>query len=51
MPLGWHRRRREDNTRTDIEVIGVNTKNSVDSAQDRVYWRVLANAALNFRVP
>ena len=36
-PLGRPRLRREDNW--------------VDSAQDRNYWRALANAALNLRVP
>ena len=29
----------------------LNTKDSVDSARDRVYWRALLNAALNFRIP
>ena len=32
----------------DLEEIGVNASNWVNSAQDR---RVLANEALNFRVP
>ena len=34
-----------------LKEIGINTKNLVDSAQDRDYWRALVNAALNPRVP
>ena len=40
----------EDNIRMDLEEIGINAGNSVASAQDRDYWRVLVNAALNLRV-
>ena len=50
-PLGRPRRRWEDNIRTDLEEIGINVGNWVDSAQDRGYWRALVNAALNLRVP
>ena len=50
-PLGRPRRRWEDNIRMDLEEIGINSHNWVDSAQDRDYWRVLENAALNLRVP
>ena len=50
-PLGRPRRRWEDNIRMDIEQIGINAGNWVDSAQDRNYWRALMNAALNLRVP
>ena len=35
----------------DLKVIGINTRNWVDLAQDRDYWRALVNAALNPRVP
>jgi hypothetical protein len=35
----------------DLEEIGINTRNWVDSAQDRDYWRALVNAALNLGVP
>ena len=49
--LGRPRRRWEDNIRKDLEEIGVNAGNWVDSAQDRDYWRAHVNATLNLRVP
>ena len=49
--LGRPRHRWEDNIRIDLKEIGINSRNSVDSAQDRGYWRALVNAALNHRVP
>ena len=48
--LGRTRRRWEDNIRIDLEEIGINAGNWVDSAQDRDYWRALVNVALNLRV-
>ena len=50
-PLGRPRCRWEDNIRMDLEGIGINAGNWVDSAQDKDYWRVLVNAALNLWVP
>ena len=50
-PLGRPRRRWEDNSRMDLEEIGINAGNWVDSAQGRNYCRALVNAALNLRVP
>ena len=50
-PLGRPRRRWEDSIRMDLEEIGINAGNWVDSAQDRAYWRALVIAALNLRVP
>ena len=44
--LGRPRRRWED-----LQEIGVNAGNWVDSAQDRDYWKAPVNAALNLRVP
>ena len=35
----------------DLEEVGINTKNQVDSAQDRDYRRAVVNVALNLRVP
>ena len=49
-PFGRPRRRCEDNIRMDLEEIGINAGNWVDSDQDRNYWRALVNAALNLRV-
>ena len=50
-PIGRHSRRWEGNIRMDFKEIGIKMRNWVDSAQDREYWRVLVNAALNFQVP
>ena len=47
-PLGRLRRRWED---MDLEEIGINAGNWVDSARDRNYWRALVNAVFNLRVP
>ena len=51
IPLGRPRRRWEGNIRMDLEEIGINAGNWVDSSQDRNSWRALVNAALNLRVP
>ena len=37
------------NSRMVLKEIGLNTRNWVDSTQDRDYWRALVNAALNLR--
>jgi hypothetical protein len=37
-PLGRPRCKREDNIRMDLKEIGINTRNWVDSAQDRNCW-------------
>ena len=50
-PLGRPRRRWEDNIRINLKEIGINTRNWVDSAKDRDYWRALVNAALKLQVP
>ena len=49
--LGSRRRRWEGNVRMDFKEIGINTRNWVNSAQDRDYWRVLVNAALELQIP
>ena len=50
-PLGRPKRRWEDNVRIDLIKICINTRNWLDSALDRNYWRALVNAGLNLRVP
>ena len=50
-PLGRPRRRWEDNIIMDLKEIGINTRNWVDSAQDRDYLRAHVNAELKLRVP
>ena len=35
----------------DLEEIGINAGNWVDSARDRNYWKTLVNAALNLSLP
>ena len=50
-PLGRPRCRSKANISMDLKGIGVNTRNLVETAQDRDYWRALVSAALNLRVP
>ena len=33
----------------DLKEIGMSTRNWIDSAQDRDYWRALENVVLNLR--
>ena len=40
-PLGRPRRRWENNIRMELEEMGINAGNWVDSAEDRNYWRAL----------
>ena len=35
----------------DLKEIGINTRNTDDSAQDRDYWGAVVNAVLMFLVP
>ena len=46
-PLGSPRR----NIRMVLKEIGINTRNCVDSAQGRDYWRALVNATSKLPVP
>ena len=49
--MGRPRRRWEASIRMNLEEIGINAGNWVDSAQDRNYWRALVNVGMNLRVP
>ena len=49
--LGRLRCKCEDNIRMFLKEIGTNTRNWVDSAQNRDYWRAILNAEFNLRVP
>ena len=49
--LGRPRRRWKDNIRMDLKEIAVNTKNWLNLAQDRDYWRAFLNVTLNVRIP
>ena len=44
------RRRWEDNIKINLKERVVNTRNWIDSAQDRDYWSALMNVALKFRI-
>ena len=46
-PLGRHRYRWKDNIRIDFKEICINTRNWVDSTQDREHWKALVNVVLN----
>ena len=50
IPLGRVRRRWENNIRINLREIADNTRNWVNSAQNRDYWRAPINAALSLRV-
>ena len=47
--LARTRRKWEDNIRMDLNEIGINTRNWIDSTQDRDYWKAIVNAALNLQ--
>ena len=42
---GW-----EDNIRINVKEIDIYTRNRIDYAQDRDYWRALVSTELNLRV-
>jgi hypothetical protein len=50
-PLGRHRRRWEDNSRTDLREVGWGGMDWIDLAQDRDQWRVLVNKVMKLLVP
>jgi hypothetical protein len=50
-PLGRPRRRREDNIKMDLRVVGIDGANLIQLAQNRVQWRAYVNTVMNLRVP
>jgi hypothetical protein len=45
------RRRWEDNTRMDLQEVGMGCGDWIESAQDRNRWRALVSTVKNLRVP
>jgi hypothetical protein len=50
-PLGRTRCRWVDKIKIDLREIGWDDTDWIDLAQDRVRWRSLVNAEMNFRIP
>jgi hypothetical protein len=50
-PLGRPRHRWKDNIKLDLQDVGCEGMDWIDVTQDRERWRVLVNAAMNFRIP
>ena len=50
-PLGRPRLRWEDNTKMDLQEVGVGRGDWMELAQDRDRWRALAGTVRDFRVP
>jgi hypothetical protein len=46
-PLGRPRRRWEDNTKMDIQEVGIGGTDWIELGQDRDRWRELVNAVMN----
>ncbi|KAJ4428380.1 hypothetical protein ANN_24399 [Periplaneta americana] len=49
-PLGWPRRRWEDNIKMDLREVGYDDRDWINLAQDRDQWRAYGRAAMNLRV-
>jgi hypothetical protein len=49
--LGRHRRRWEDNIKTDLQEVGYEGMDWIELAQDRNRWRALVNVVMNILVP
>jgi hypothetical protein len=50
-PLGRPRRKWEDIIKMDLQEVGVECGEWIDSAQDRDRWRELVSTVKNLRVP
>jgi hypothetical protein len=50
-PLGRPRRRKEDNTKMDVQEVGGGRGDWMELVQDRDRWRALVSTVKNLRVP
>jgi len=50
-PLGRPRRRREDNTKMNLQETGCGGMDWIEQAQDRNRWWGIVNAIMSLRVP
>jgi hypothetical protein len=50
-PLGRPRRRWEDNSKLELQEVGVSCGDWMELAQDKDMWRARVNMVMNFRVP
>ena len=50
-PVGRPRHRWENNIKIDLQKVGIDVKNYIDSAQNTDYCRALVNAGLNLQIP
>jgi hypothetical protein len=49
--MGRHRRRWENNIKTDLQEVGGGCGDWMERARDRDRWRALVGKVMNFRVP
>jgi hypothetical protein len=50
-PLGRHKRRREDDIKTNLTETCLEYDNCIYIGRDREQWRGLVNTVMNIRVP
>ena len=51
IPLGWPRRRWEDNIKMDLQEVRWGGMDWIDLAEDTGRWRALVNPVMNLLVP